>query len=743
MEPVRWGRSTVAVLLFCLGCFDGIRGQQLPYQRSSIVEDALNTAVPSIAPPPPPMPVGTVTTTVKVDARLDLIRDGLSVPHHVLQSEVLSSAGTWGDFTRYLQLLPGVVWTNDFSNEILVRGGNSDENLYVVDGIEVPNINHFALAGSTGGFASMVDTSVVESVDMKPGIYDPAYSRRLSSMVDIHTLTESGRASVHEMEAGISGAGGLIQRPLPNGGSVLLSAHRSVLNYMTSDIGVNGVPIYTNGFAKADWAPDSKDQLSLLDISGADSIDMNPQPCDPGVTWPIRTQYGGLRSTDGLNWQRFPSSRSSSAFTFSYSFQNQDIGQQWQTAKPGGNCLHSIKETPVYTERTHDGIGTTTYRYAVDRKGWVYSMGATARLVNLNYVVAQPLGGPSPFSADPAWTDSDQFSHHFSTGEFAGFLEANGHLGNRWTAVAAIREEHFGLTGSKFLSSQGSLAFRISQRQTFNVSVGRSAQLPPTINILSYAQNRGLALMQADQISGAAELWHGDRMRVSVESYLKRYTHEPVSTEYPSLMLANMVDTLGQQFIWLPLRSGGYGRSEGVELTVRAHTPSRISLLTTASYSRTRYAAADGVMRPGNFDFPLVLNAIGNIRIPWRLEVSVRNSFASGRPYTPFNIALSEKQSRGIYDLSRINGMRAPAYNRLDSDINRDFHLAKGVMNVHAGVENAFDRQNFLGYVWMDSCHPHPTDTKCGKIPMVVPGVPVTQINQMGVFPSAWVHYRF
>jgi TonB-dependent Receptor Plug Domain len=721
-----------------------LRGQQLAHVNPATEEGVPAATRESTPPLPEVLSTHSLTTTVQVDARTQLVRDGQPVPLHVTQSEVLSSAGTWGDFTRYLQLLPGVVWTNDYSNEVRVRGGNPDENLFVVDGIEIPNINHLALEGTSGGFTSMLDTSAIESVDMKAGVYNPSFSRRLSSLVEIHTREGIDRPSAHELDAGIAGVGGLLQQPLAKQASLLLSAHRSVLSLATDDIGINGVPTYTNGFARAEWMQGSNQRLSLLNLSGADSIKMTPQPCDAGVTSPFRTEYGGVRSTTGLEWQRFVNLKSISTFTLSYSSQDQNIGQQWQTVTQTKNCLsYPVQETPVYSEQTHNGIGTLSYRFVIERGEWIYSIGTTARLTNLNYAVTQPQGAPSPFNSNPIWTDSDEFSYNLTTGESAAFLEAKGRLSTRWTAAAAIREETFALTGARFLNSQGSLALRASEHQSFNLSFARSAQLAPAINILSYPENRRLDPIQADQLSGAAELWRGDKATISIEGYQKRYSHEPVSTEYRSLMLANMIDTLGQQFVWLPLRSEGRGLSEGIELMVRAHSANSFRILGTVSYSKTRYAAADGIMRPGNFDFPLVVNVIGNVRLPWRVELSARNSYASGRPYTPFNIPLSEEQSRGIYDLNRINALRAPAYNRLDLDINRDFHLRTGVVNVHAGVENALDRENFLGYIWMNNCHPRPTDTRCALIPMVIPGVPETQVSQMPIFPSVWLHYRF
>ena len=720
-------------------CTFRVSGQQMAYVATPPVEGG-----PKPASGPPMNLTLPITTSVRVDGREGLLHDGLSLPYHVSQQEVLSSAGTWGDFTRYLQLLPGVVWNNDYSNEIIVRGGNPAENLYVVDGIEIPNINHFALEGTTGGFASMLDTSLIKNVEMKPGVYDPSLSRRLSSAVEIETREQGDKTTSKQLDVGIAGVGGFVQRRLGARITMLLSAHRSVLNLATNDIGVNGVPIYTNGFAQADINLGPRDRVSMLNLSGADSINMTPQPCDAGVTSPIRTEYGGVRSTTGLVWQHFGSARSSSTLNASYSSQGQDIGQQWQSVAANQGCSDSsIRLTTVYSEHTHDGIGSLGYRFAIEKASWVYSAGVTARLNQFNYGVSQPLGGQSPFSPDPSWTDSHNFDRAFSAGESAGFLEATGHLRARWTLIGALREEAFALTGSNFLNAQGSVAFRATEHQALNFSFSRAAQLAPTINLLSYSQNSHLSPLVANQYSVAAQLWHGDRMALSTEAYVKRYSNEPVSIEYPSLMLANMVDTLGQQFVWLPLRSAGRGQAEGIELMLRTHTASRFRLLGTASYSRTRYAALDGILRPGNYDFPLVANAIANVQLHWGWELSLRNSYATGRPYTPFNIPLSEAQSRGIYDLSRLNGVRAPDYNRLDADVNRDFHLGKGVMNIHAGVENALDRQNFLGLVWMNSCHPQPTDTHCALIPMAVPGIPATQVSQMSIFPSAWVHYRF
>jgi hypothetical protein len=727
---------------------------ELPLRASTAPEVLLvpPTTTISTTPPAPQsaaakiLPMRPLQTSVEVNAKQQTLATGLSAPYNVTAGEVLSSAGTWGDFSRYLQLLPGAVGNSDMSNDVLVRGGNPSENLYVVDGIEVPNINHIAVEGTTGGFVSMIDTSTIGSVDMNPGPYEAQYSSRLSSLIEVRTLDGPNVPMAREADLGISGAGGFIQRSLGPNAGLLLAAHRSVLNLVTNDIGLNGVPIYTDGMARWQWSPDERDRLSALSLDGADSIDITPEPCDDGETLRVQTQYEGSRFTDGMVWQHLHSASAVSSVTASYSTQNQNIGQQLQTTTYANtpSCFSApIASTPLYMEQTHDGIATLSYGLQLGRRGWLYSAGTTGRLVALDYQVVQPLGQQSPFNANPAWTDADSFARRLTTGQTGVYVEALGSLGKRWTLIAGAREETFALTGAHAFDPRASLGFRISGHQTLNATYNRSSQLAPTIDLLSYPGNARLKPLEVEQFSAVAEVWRGARTSVSLEAYRKRYGNEPVSTEYPSLMLANMVDTLGQQFVWLPLANGGRGRTEGIEFLLRAHTAQRLQLLGSVSYSRTLYAAADGVMRPGNFDFPLVGNSLVNLKLPLKCNLAVRNTYASGRPYTPFNIPLSEEQSRGIYDLTRVNAMRGPAYNRIDVDFHRIFQIHRKPMTAYAGVENALNRQNFLGMAWEDNCGASPGAMLCGESVNAEPGVPETEIKQMSRFPSAGIRYSF
>ena len=692
------------------------------------------------------------TTIAPVLSTVEVVADGPSVglatestTQHMTQAELLSAAGTFGDFTRHLQLMPGVVWNSDQSNDVLVRGGHPSENLFVIDGIEIPNLNQIAVEGSSGGFTSMVDTATVAGIDMKAGVYDAKFSSRLSSLIDIHTIGSEEGTRGGQVNFGISGVGVQIQHPLGPHASLLTSFHRSILNLVTNNIGLNGTPVYTNGLARLEWTPNPQDRVSVLSLSGVDSIDINPCAGDVVETLNINTQYAGWRSTDGLVWQHIHNPQSVSTLTASYSAQDQHIGQQEQDSNgqyhntvPGHPC-EALVTTDVYKEKTRDGVSTVAYSFQHDHRGWLLSGGFTGRLTSLNYAVAQPNGEQSPFDVDSTRADAISFTRDFSTGQSGVFLEANGHIFKRWTAMAGVREETFALAHAAVFEPRASTAFRISRHQSVSAEYGRSGQLAPYMDMLSYTQNASLKPVQVEQYSVGADLWRADWGTLSAEAYRKRYFDEPVSTEYPSLMLANMVDTLGQQFVWLPLKTDGHGRSEGLDMMLRTNFKQRLQLLASVTYARTRYAAADGVMRPGNYDVPLVTNGMVTAKLPAKLELSLRNTYASGRPYTPFDIPASEAQFRGIYDLSKVNAPRGSAYNRMDVEVSRNIRIRGRLLNIHGGADNLIDRKNLLGYAWLDRC---PPGAICRAT--TTPAIPPTaRLYQMPFFPLLGARYDY
>jgi hypothetical protein len=703
------------------------------YYAQSQQEIALGSDAGATSSASPAVEIPKTTTTLHVVGDDPRILTSLAPVPLISQTEILSSAGTFGDISRYLQVLPGVVGVSDLSNDMLVRGGHPTENLFVVDGVEVPNINHFSLSGSNGGFTSMIDGAAVGSMTMRPGVYDADYSSRLSSLIDIHTsqLGEAGHAG--DLSVGIAGAGGLYQRALAHKGSLLLSAHRSIVNLITNDIGIDGVPIYTNGLARLVLNLGDRDSLSLFSLSGADAMTLTPCPI-PSETSNFKTQYSGWRTTDALSWRHNFSARVTANLTFSSSGIRQNIVQQQNTGThsvDASGCHAPVVPLPIYSEDSRNGLSALNYEVQADVRGWLFSFGANGKLATPDDSVAQPTGQLSPFSADPSRSDAVTFHRDFSTGQIAAFLQADHGFGARWKLMAGLRAETFAITGGYALDPRISATFRLNKCQSINGSMDIASQLPPMMDMISYESNRQLQLTQARQGELGMRLLQANWGTFDLDAYWKNYRREPVSTEYPALMLSNMVDTLGQAFIWLPLESSGTAQARGLEATLRAHWGSRLQLLVSAARSQTTYRALDGIRRPGNYDTPTAMNEMGNLRLPLAFQLNVRESLSSGRPYTPFDLPDSYAQNRGIYDLTRVNALRGPLYNRADMEIERRLRMGKGIFELHAGYENVFNRGNLQGYMWLY---------------YLLNGEPIAKIakvDQMGRYPVISARYRF
>jgi hypothetical protein len=729
-------RAAIVLTLCFTACSFSLRSQEL---RAIANGDPGSSGAPREAAPKSPAPVPTVTSTLEVKATQQEMHPALAPVQEITGREILSSAGTYGDLSRYLQVLPGVVWNSDLSNDVLVRGGHPEENLFVIDGVEFDGISHLQLPGTTGGITSMIDATAVGGMEMRPGVYDAWHSSRLSSLIEIHTRQLAATRQESILSFGMSGIGGLYQRTLPHSGALLLSAHRSILNLFTNNIGIDGVPTYTNLLARLNLEHGGRDSLTLLSLGGTDSVEITPCAADSDGTDFYQTQYAGRRETGALTWKHAFNATLASDLSASYPVSRQNIEQQQQTGYfwVNGNPCHATTETS-YVENTRNALPRLNYTLRAGWSGWLFSGGVSGSLQMLGDSVAQPIGQLSPLSASTTAVDAAAFHRHFAAGQEAAFVQAEGPLGKRWSLMGGVRAEGFAIDGSHTLEPRVSILYRLSQRQSLHVSWNASAQLPPTMDLLSFPGNRLLQAITVRQTAAGMRLWQSSWGTLDAEAYTKQYRREPVSTEFPQLMLFNMVDTLGQSIVWLPLTGTGSADSRGLEAVLRAHWQSRVQLLLSATRSRSEYRALDGIPRRGNYDTPVAINTMTGFRLPRGVTLNGRESFTSGRVYTPFDIGDSLAQDRGIYDLSRINAVLGPIYNRLDLELQRDFSFSRGQLEVRGGAENVLNRGNLLGYVWLQGCT---AGTICANSAGASP--PIGKVDQIGRFPVFSAQYRF
>jgi hypothetical protein len=270
------------------------------------------------------------------------------------------------------------------------------------------------------------------------------------------------------------------------------------------------------------------------------------------------------------------------------------------------------------------------------------------------------------------------------------------------------------------------LEYALTGRLSLRGSYGRYAQQPFFLFVSAYPENRALEPFRADHYVGGVVYTPAPSVRLTAEAYRKVYRDYPVSSQIPSLSLANVGDTFAISDIIFPMASGGRGRAEGLELFAeRKAGAGRWSGQANLALSRVRHAGHDGVLRPGSFDYPVAANIVGSYRLSPRWNASTRVVYLAGRPFTPFDLETSTAQRRAVNDMTQVNARRAPDYFRLDLRVDRRFVIAGKDVSLFAGVQNLTNRRNVAGYAW---------DRRQNR----------SRVNeQLGLFPILGLDWRF
>lgn len=656
-------------------------------------------------------------------------------PFQAGAEEMILSAGTYGDISRFLTTFPGVVANNDLTNEIIVRGGNPMENLFLVDGIEVPNINHVALLGTTGGFAPMIDSGLVQGVQLYTGGYGAEYPDRLSSVTEIQTLDEPTGSRHSELDFGIQGFGGLHEGRVGTG-DLLVSAHQSTMNLEPVDQGSTVLPSYTNELARYRRGESPENQLLLLSLWGRDSVSDTPCAADAVETNTIQSQYSGWRETIGLHWTH-AEDKQYFALTASDSEEVSHIRQEDQILNPTNPSQTTYEgrgacplpaamnpSTPVYMEDSNNSFANVDLRWAWSTSNTTTIAGFNVLLPHPTYNIQQPVGYYSPYSVTPTRTDSASFSWRPTFGNINSYVQSTAHVTKNLTLSGGVRFQTFTTltNGSAMLTPRASVHYALTKSVGVYGAYAQYAQLADLVYLAVPQSNLNYPMRVSHDIVGATFDFM-PASHIQLEAYKKNYTDTPASTEYPAVSLHDLADMLGDEIVWLPMNSDGWGKALGIELSDFTHIRSSFVARGSIAYSRAKFAGTDNVLRPSNFDFPWIVNVATLQRLSHSIDLSTRFGFATGRPYTPYDMNDSLAQNRPIYDMSKVNAVRAPDFVRLDAQISKDAVIHNMHWEFYGGVENILNRQNFLSYVWMPRLYGYSTN-------------PTQELHQIPIFPN-------
>jgi hypothetical protein len=620
--------------------------------------------------------------------------------------EIRRAPGVQEDVVRAVALLPGVGVTTAARNDLVVRGGAPFENLFVVDHLEVPNLNHFGSQGSTGGPVSLLNIDFVEQAAFSAGGFGARYGNRVGSATEI-TLREGNSARVAGMvNLSATGFGAAAEGPLGSQGSFLVSARRSYLDLLFDLAGFNFLPRYYDLQWKVSRRLGPRDQLSWTTVGALDHVGFNNATAKDRYDNSRILRLDQDQYFSALTW-RHSSARSrlnvtlGRVFTRFDTFQDDSLGQRiFRNRSTEG-------ETSLVTELRQElrpGLTLTT------GLGARYAGRLDYRITLPGFVRTDAQGVPSPLAVDTSFTAL----------RLSGWTEAQLRLAPGARATLGGRLEHYGYLGDATrVAPRASLSLDLGPN-SFTLSGGRYWQAPSYIWLVGDTANaRRLEPFRVDQVvAGVERLLRGD-LRLQLQLYYKHYADYPARVFRPQAVLApaGFEDVKSDIPYGLePLVNAGRGRAYGAELFLQKKL-SAIPLygLLSLSLGRSEFTGLDGVGRAGAFD----TRVIGNLLLGWRpnpaWELSGKLRVASGLPSTPY---LTSGPSAGQLDFTRYNaGPRLPTFHALDFRADRRWNWRGVQLVTYLDVQNIYNRKNVSQFTWNERKQRVETDESLGVLP--------------------------
>jgi len=611
------------------------------------------------------------------------------------REEIRRFPGGFEDIVRTVSTLPGVsINMAGGRNDLLVRGGGPSENLYLINNIEVPNINHFATPGTASGSLSFVNLDFVDEVTFSTGGFGARYGDKMSSVTDLTMIRRipdriESKATISATQYGFD-----FEAPLRRQGNLIFSARKSYLDLIFKAAGLPFVPVYTDFNILANYDITQKDKLFFVGLSAIDNVDRNQSTQENRVFNAGLLDNSQYKGISGLNYRRLLKNgyidATASVNLARFRLSQIDLEESTWFESEADEWEYAAKLQFFY--RLHPKLywlsGVSAKRIQYENRT---AFADTIYNRSGNRVPLDQLGLPKSI---------DQNSSAVKT---AGFLEIEWNPHPQISATAGMRADHFDFIESPWgFSPRASVKYRIDDKNSARASGGVYTQAPSYIWVAN-SFNRGLKPFRNSMAVLGWDYLPRIDTRVSVEAYAKEYRDLPAGTipgvnDY--LVLTNAGTSFGgreddfQSFGLFPLASTAKGRSRGLELSVQKKFSSvPLYGLFSLAYNESEFDAPDGKTYPGQYDQRWILNLSGGYIFNSKWEVSGKFRYFTGIPYTPVYRPSANPVTPGIIQNlpDEYFSARLGSGHQLDVRVDRTFNFPAATLIVYVDIQNVYN----------------------------------------------------
>jgi hypothetical protein len=613
-------------------------------------------------------------------------------------------AGSLGDPARMVANYAGVMTHNDSRNDIIIRGNSPIGVLWRMEGIEIPNPNHFGALGTTGGPVSMVNNNLLRDSDFLTGAFPAEFGNATAGVFDLNL--RSGNPARHEFlgQVGFNGFEAGAEGPIATVGSTQKATYLANFRYSTlgllNDLGFNfgtgaAIPQYQDLSLLIDVPGTSLGRWKVFGLWGKSHIGLGREPQDTAANSynPKGTavDFGSHLGVLGLSNTYFITSKIRLLTTLSY--QRTGSVTVLDSTRNNGEIM-----IPHIRRNGHENkfSFSTQFRHKVDSRN-NYSIGLILDHYQVRYADSINLPEYQGFI-----TTADTEG---SLGMGRAYAQWQHAFGNTLNGYAGFHIQYFTLNGEFSYEPRLALSWQPGTRGTFTLGYGLHSQIQPKhVYFYQTYDQQDDSYFTTNEDVGFTKSHHAvlaynhaftQYFRLKAETYYQYLYHVPVSPSFGEFSLVNAGD-----FFAIPdedsLENTGTGNNYGLELTMEKFLNRGYYFLFTASLFDSKYAGSDGITRNtafnGNYVFNLLAGYERKLGKKTYLTVDIKGVLAGGRRYVPIDVEASMEKGVEVRDWSR-------AYeDRYDDYFRTDLRIGLKLNHRRFSQEWAIDLQNLTGF---------------------------------------------
>jgi hypothetical protein len=617
-------------------------------------------------------------------------------------SDIEKNPGGNRDISRVIQSFPGVASSVSYRNDLIVRGGGPNENRFYLDGVEIPNLNHFATQGASGGSVGIINVDFIREVDFYSGAFPANRGNSLSSILEMRQIDGNQDKLKFRGTVGASDLALTLDGPLTKNTTFIFSSRRSYLQFLFDAIGLPFLPTYNDYQLKTRTRFDAKNELTIISIGSYDVSTLNLKanktedqryilsylPESRQWSYTIGTVYKHFRDRSYDTWVLSRNYLDNQSLKYQNNIEVDTLKNfDYQSAEIENKFRYEN------TTRMDNGVRINfgfNFEYAK------YSN----HTFNKTYLNNQPVS-----------ITYDSFLDMFKWGAFGqvsrDFLDSRLQLSLGVRADANSYSKEMSNLLDQF-SPRLSLSYSFTDRVSFNFNMGRFYQLPPytTLGFRNSAgtllnKKNGITYIRADHIVAGLEYRMGDDAKFTIEGFYKQYVRYPFSVNDSVPISSKAVDfgVFGDEEV----RSVSRGRSYGMEVLYRHKNLSGVNLVVSYTFYRSEFREMNETLPPANryiasaWDNRHLLNVTATRKFKHNWDVGLKWRFVGGAPYTPYDAEKSAYvlawNAKGMpyLDYSRFNQLRLKFFHQLDLRIDKSYYFSKWSLRFYFDVANAYN----------------------------------------------------